>query len=248
VLKRDRNTIGIFARLLDFIYPSVCEVCQIPLTHGYSLCTNCRSELPKIISPFCKKCGEPFDGKINDKFRCQNCDGLKVDFSFARASLKGLTLSFRLVHGLKYQRQFFLARELALFLKETLEEDPRFAEFKSAILVPVPLFWRREQWRQGNQAYELSRELSRLSGHETIEAIKRTRPTNTQTKLNRKRRLSNLRDAFQIRKKHASFIAKRKVIIIDDVFTTGATAHECARVLKKDGGAKEVAILTLIRG
>jgi ComF family protein len=132
----------------------------------------------------------------------------------------------------------FSRTRISFFFKETLEEDPRFAEFKSAILVPVPLFWRREQWRQGNQAYELSRELSRLSGHETIEAIKRTRPTNTQTKLNRKQRLSNLRDAFRIRKKHASFIAKRKVIIIDDVFTTGATAHECARVLKKMEGPK----------
>ncbi len=246
--KRDRNVVGIFSSFLDLLYPAVCEICQASLTHGYSLCADCRNELPRIVSPFCKKCGEPFDGKINDKFRCQNCDGLKADFSFARASLKGLTLSFRLVHGLKYQRQFFLARELALFLNETLEEDPRFAEFNSAILVPVPLFWRRQQWRKGNQAYELSRELSRLSGHETIEAIKRIRTTNTQTKLNRKQRLSNLRDAFRIRKKHASVIAKRKVIIIDDVFTTGATAHECARVLKEDGRVNDVAILTLIRG
>tara|TARA_B100000900_G_scaffold405666_1_gene415584 strand:+ start:1109 stop:1624 length:516 start_codon:yes stop_codon:yes gene_type:complete len=171
VLKQDRNTIGIFARFLEFIYLSVFEVCQIPLTHGYYICKNYRSEFPKIISPFCKNCGESFEGKTNDKFRCQNCDGLKADFSFARASLKGLTLSFRLVHELKYQRQFFIARELALFLKETLEEDPRFAEFKSAILVPVPFFWQREQWRQGKKTCELSRELSRLSGHETIEAI-----------------------------------------------------------------------------
>ena len=246
--KRDRNAVGIFGRFLDLLYPAVCELCQVSLTHGYSLCEDCRNDLPRIVSPFCEKCGEPFDGNISDEFCCQNCSGLKADFAFARASLKGLALSFRLVHGLKYQRQFFLARELAIFLKETLEEDPRFAEFNGAILVPVPLFWRRQQWRQGNQAYELSRELSRLSGHETIEAIKRVRPTNTQTKLNRKQRLSNLREAFRIKKKYAPIITKRKVIIIDDVFTTGATAHECARVLKEDGRVNDVAVLTLIRG
>ncbi|MDB4764459.1 double zinc ribbon domain-containing protein, partial [Akkermansiaceae bacterium] len=111
--KRDRNTVGIFSRFLDLLYPAVCEICQVPLKHGYSLCQDCRNEIPRIISPFCKKCGEPFDGNINAEFRCQNCDGLKADFSFARASLRGLSLSFRLVHGLKYQRQFFLARELA---------------------------------------------------------------------------------------------------------------------------------------
>lgn len=246
--KRDRNGHGIFSRFLDLLYPAVCELCQSSLTQGQSLCNDCRDELPRIIPPFCEQCGEVFDGNIEGRFRCQNCDGLKFDFDFARASLKGLALSFHLIHGLKYQRQFYLARELAGFLQKTFESDPRFAEFQDAILVPVPLFWRRQQWRQGNQAYELSRELSKLSGLNTIEVIKRVRPTSTQTKLNRKQRLSNLRGAFKIRRKHVSSLTGKKAVIIDDVFTTGATAHECAKVLKSDGGVKEVAVLTLVRG
>ena len=248
MLKRNNNTIRIFLWFLDLIYPAVCELCQVSIKHGYSLCEGCRNEIPRITPPFCRKCGEGFAGNIDGAFRCKNCHGLTCDFDFARASLKGLALSFRLVHGLKYQRQFYLARELAGFLQETLEEDPRFAEFHDAILIPVPLFWRRQQWRQGNQAYELSRELSKLSGHKTIEAIKRVRSTNTQTKLNRKQRLSNLRGAFRVRRKWAPVIAQKNIIIIDDVFTTGATAHECAKLLKHFGKVKDVAILTLIRG
>ena len=244
----DRDIDGIFSRFLDLFYPAVCELCQNSLTRGYSLCDDCRNDLPRIIQPFCEQCGEVFDGNLDRHFVCQNCHGLKFDFDFARASLKGLALSFHLVHGLKYQRQFYLARELAGFLQETLKGDTRFAEFHDAILVPVPLHWRRQQWRQGNQAYELSRELSKLSGLKTIEAIKRIRPTSTQTKLNRKQRLSNLRGAFKIQKRHISSLTGKKAVIIDDVFTTGATAHECAKVLKNDGGIKKVAILTLIRG
>lgn len=246
--QKNRNADGIFSQILDLVYPAVCELCQSPLTRGHSLCDDCRDELPRIISPFCGQCGEAFEGEIEDSFRCQNCHGLKFNFDFARASLKGLTLSFHLIHGLKYQRQFYLARELAGFMQETLEDDIRFADFRDAILVPVPLYWRRQQWRQGNQAYELSRELSKLSGHQTIEAIKRVRPTSTQTKLSRKQRLLNLRGAFKLRKKYGSIIEGRKILIIDDVFTTGATANECAKVLKSSGGVEEVAILTLVRG
>jgi len=246
--KRDRNGLRISTWILDLFYPAVCDLCQSSLTRGRSLCGDCRDELPRITPPFCEKCGEVFDGNIEESFRCQNCHGLKFDFDFARAALKGLALSFHLVHGLKYQRQFYLASELAGFLHEALEEDPRLAKFNDALLIPVPLYWKRQQWRQGNQAYELSQELTRLTGLETIEAIKRIRSTNTQTKLNRKQRLSNLRGAFKIRKKCAPKIIGKKALIIDDVFTTGATAHECAKILKKEGGVTEVAVLTLLRG
>ena len=246
--KRDRNGHGLFSRFLDLLYPAVCELCQNSLKQGRSLCDDCRDSLPRVTLPFCEQCGEVFDGNIDEVFRCQNCSGSKFDFDFARASLKGLDLSFHLIHGLKYQRQFYLAREMAGFMQETLEEDPRLADFQDAILVPVPLFWRRQQWRQGNQAYELARQLSALSGHKTVEALKRVRSTSTQTKLNRKQRLSNLRGAFKLRKNHISLVEDKKVLVIDDVFTTGATAHECAKVLKSDGGVREVAVLTFVRG
>lgn len=236
------------SRLLDFLYPALCEPCKAPLSRGGSLCPACFDQLPRIQAPFCSTCGEVFDGQLDGDFRCQNCLGLSHDFTFARASLKGLELSFHLVHSLKYLRQFFLARDLARFLYETFEDDERFRDFHDAILVPVPLHWRRQQWRQGNQAYELARELAKLSGLPLCNALRRSRATQTQTKLNRKQRLSNLRGVFQIKKRHLKTVQGRRIILIDDVFTTGATAHECTRVLRSVALSPGVAVLTLVRG
>ena len=237
------------SRLLDLLYPALCELCQRSLTNGQTICLDCAEQLPRIKEPFCQNCGETFEGNIQGSFECQNCLGMTHDFHFARASLKGLALSFHLVHSLKYRRRFFTAKDLAQFLAETWEEDSRFRELgDQALLVPVPLHWRREQFRQGNQAYELARELSLATDLPFLNGMKRIRSTNTQTKLNRKQRLTNLRGAFRIRKKAMEKLRGANVILIDDVFTTGATAHECTRILQHEGKASKVAILTLVRG
>lgn len=237
------------SRFLDLLYPPLCELCQKPLVRGRSICRECSDLLPRISEPFCQRCGEPFDGNLNGDFKCQNCRGLTHDFHFARASLKGMALPFHLVHSLKYRRRFFLARDLARFLLETLEEDERFQNMEGpTTLVPVPLHWRRQQWRQGNQAFELARELSKIGPHRLMDVLKRTRSTRTQTKLNRKQRLSNLRGAFRVKKNCLNRLEGGNVILIDDVFTTGATAHECTRVLKHDAKVSKVAVLTLVRG
>ena len=236
------------SRFLDFLYPALCELCKAPLAQGGSLCKGCAKELPRIKAPFCGNCGEVFYGRLEEDFRCQNCLGLCHDFDFARASLKGLETSFHLVHAVKYRRQFFLARDLAHFMQETLEADERFQDYRNAILVPVPLHWRRQQWRQGNQAYELSQELSKISGLVHCHSLRRVRSTQTQTKLNRKQRLSNLRGAFQVKKRFLKKLRGKRIILIDDVFTTGATAHECTRILRHDAFTSKVAILTLVRG
>ena len=111
-----------------------------------------------------------------------------------------------------------------------------------------PLHWRRKQWRQGNQAYELAREFCTQSDLRLSQALRRIRATSTQTKLNRKERLTNLRGAFRIHKSALAGLQGSTIILLDDVFTTGATAHECTKVLLKDGSAKNVIILTLVRG
>lgn len=236
------------SRLLNLLYPAVCETCHAPLSEGLSICPSCREQFTRLTPPLCHYCGEDFDGTLEGPFQCQNCKGLKYNFDFARASLKGLAESFDLVHRLKYQRHFYLAKSLAAFLHETFLEDQRFQDYSEALLVPVPLHWRRHQWRHGNQAYELARELSKASGVPLVNALIRKHRTQTQTKLSRKQRLSNLRGAFEIKKRSLDQLAGNPIILIDDVFTTGATAHECSRILKKEAGVDRVAVLTLVRG
>ncbi|MDA7881428.1 ComF family protein [Akkermansiaceae bacterium] len=237
-------------RVLDFIYPSLCELCDAELQNGQSLCAPCLGKLPRIQSPFCRKCGEPFDGNLEEEFDCPNCHGITHDFDFAIAPLKGEGTAFHLVQALKYQRRFYLSSALASILSETWHTDPRLQDLRrdDVIVIPVPLHWRRKQWRQGNQAYELAREFCTQTKLPLQQALRRIRATSTQTKLNRKERLTNLRGAFRIRKSALAGLQGSTIILVDDVFTTGATAHECTKLLLKDGGARKVIILTLVRG
>ena len=237
-------------RLLDFVYPAICELCNSGLQDGRTLCSPCLDKLPRIHQPFCRKCGEPFDGNLDEEFDCPNCHGITHDFKFAIAPLKGEGTAFHLVHALKYQRRFYLARDLATILCESWQQDPRLQDIpkEEIIVIPVPLHWRRKQWRQGNQAHELAREFSAQTGLPLQQSLRRIRATSTQTKLNRKQRLTNLRGAFRIRKSALAGLQGSTIILVDDVFTTGATAHECTKILVKDGGVNQVIILTLVRG
>ncbi|MEJ6580353.1 MAG: ComF family protein [Akkermansiaceae bacterium] len=235
--------------ILDLIYPPVCELCKSGLDRGSALCETCQDSLPKIREPFCQNCGEVFDGNLPDHFSCPNCQGLALDFKFARASLQGREQAFELVHLLKYHRRFYLARNLARYMENTRLEDDRFREFdENTFVIPVPLHWRRQQWRQGNQAHELARHFCKLNDLPLCTGLKRIRATVTQTKLNRHQRLNNLKDAFTIKKSWISRLKGTNVILIDDVFTTGATSHACSRILKREGGVSNVAILSLVRG
>jgi len=235
--------------ILDLIYPPVCELCKSGLDRGSALCESCHDTLPRIREPFCQNCGEIFDGNLPDDFSCPNCQGLSLDFEFARASLQGREQAFELVHLLKYHRRFYLARNLAQYLEETRLEDARFRAFdENTFVIPVPLHWRRQQWRQGNQAHELARHFCKLNELPLCTGLKRIRSTGTQTKLNRHQRLTNLRDAFAIQKSWIPRLHGAKVILIDDVFTTGATSHACSRVLKREAGVSKVSILSLVRG
>ncbi|MGJ8672226.1 ComF family protein [Rubritalea sp.] len=143
-------------------------------------------------------------------------------------------------------KQFYLATELARYSANTFFSDPRFANLPTPLLVPVPLHWRRNWQRGFNQAEEITRALSKLIQVPNKKVLKRTRNTQTQTKLDRKHRLKNLQNAFTARRIPEHF---RSVILIDDVFTTGSTAEACASTLRKHAPQLEnIVVLTALRG
>ena len=237
------------ARILDLFFPPLCELCREVLNDGHSLCQNCANDLRRINPPFCLKCGEDFEGQIEGEFECPNCTNVRLDFDFARSPLHAAGTARELIHALKYRSRFYLADELAPFFIELLESDDRLQNLaKDTLVIPVPLHWWRQQVRQGNQANELAKAFSKASDLPYFPALQRIRRTETQTRLTRKQRLSNLKGAFRIREKMREKLAKKTVILIDDVFTTGSTAHECARLLKKKGLVEKVIVLTLLRG
>lgn len=236
---------------LDVIYPPECELCLRALSDGRYLCDDCCQQLPRIVPPFCERCGEMFEGHIETSFLCPNCTGLSYAFSFARPVLLSSEPARQLIHQFKYTRSIHLAEDLARLAAEAFE-DPRLARAiaEKWTLVPVPLFWSREQKRHYNQSYEIARHLGRMFQLPVVKALKRVRATPTQTHLSRKQRLQNLRGSIEWsllgrwwRKKSCP----SGVILIDDVFTTGATVQECAQILSKNQ-LENIVVVTVMRG
>ncbi len=235
------------SRILDFIYPANCHLCSKQLSHGKCLCDVCHGKLEPVEAPLCAQCGECFDGEIDGEFTCPNCHGLDFSFSFARAAYQGDRASRQLIHDFKYSRQIHLAAELAYLTGRALEDQRFFPFIKNGLFVPVPLHWLRQRKRRFNQSEEIAKHLARQLNMPWANALKRGRNTETQTRFSRKKRLQNLRGAFYVRGGQSSSITDKKIILVDDVLTTGSTANECSRILLENG-ASEVAVLTLIRG
>lgn len=235
-------------RALDLLYPPLCQACGEGLADNRWLCAGCAGRLPRIAAPFCATCGEPFFGNIQSEFRCPNCQDVSFAFDFARAALNGDSEEARsLVHALKYRRGLHLGRDLALLMVEAFS-DPRLlpAVEEKWPLIPIPLHPKRLRQRHFNQAGELAQHLGHLLGLPVVAALRRVRATPTQTRLSRKHRLENLAGAFALAPAAAKLSGGR-VILIDDVLTTGATSHECAKILKDQAGISQVAVVTLLR-
>jgi competence protein ComFC len=239
-----------FHAVLDFIYPPACELCHSPLRGGRHLCEPCRTGLPRIRAPFCDHCGEIFDGNISSSFVCPNCQSLRYSFRFARPVLDCSNQARELIHGLKYQKNLYLARELARLATEAFA-DPRLqpALQERWTLVPVPLHRAREQQRFYNQSHEIARHLGAFLQLPVVTALARIRATPTQTRLSRRQRLKNLQGAIQLTRQGKALDPKETpgIILIDDVFTTGATVQECAKILSQNQH-ENVVVVTVMRG
>lgn len=241
--------------MIDLVYPSLCDICGDGLAGGRALCERCSSTMRRIVAPFCDVCGEGFHGKIDSAFDCPNCREISFHFEFARAAMDRSDEILDMVHRFKYGREIHLARELGALACGAFE-DRRLAIAREQKwpLVPVPLHWRRQRDRQFNQAEEIAKFVGEKMGLIVVKRLKRVRRTQTQTSLSRKQRMENLKGAFAIRRglfsDKSNPIGKEYtpgVILVDDVFTTGSTVDECAKVLRK-AGAGRVVVLTVMRG
>ena len=213
------------------------------------MCDTCFDESVRISEGYCKVCGEDFEGEFSENPICPNCNDLKFSFLFAKSALKNTSKNRQLVISYKYGKRHHLVRVLAKFCSEELDNNPYFIDLESPVLVPVPLHWRRKFTRGFNQAELLCKELSRISGVPWRFFLKRHRYTTTQTRLTRGERLRNLGGAFSINKKVAKCGGFKSIIIVDDVFTTGSTSEECAKMLKKEFPKVEnIVVLTVLRG
>ena len=218
--------------LVSLFYPPLCAVCSVPVDHSAYLCAECSEKAPRIKPPFCATCSEPFPGAITETFSCANCAHRVLHFTAAVAVYRSRGVVRKIIHDFKYGHQLHLRYLVAGWLVQTLD-DPRLHGRRFDMIVPVPLHPARKRERGFNQAELLAEALSAHAGLPLRNALERIRYTTTQTAFDRSERMENLHNAFRLRKKVD--VRRLRVLLIDDVLTTGSTLSECARVLKAAG-------------
>jgi ComF family protein len=231
---------------LGLVYPEWCQLCKSArATVGESfICADCRAQIRFIEPPFCDRCGLPFAGAITNEFECSNCQESDWHFSFARSAVVAKDQVLEVIHKYKYNRAVWFEPFLADLLIQRAAPELRRANWDW--IVPVPLHPTKQREREFNQAERLAERLSRATQIPlSARLLRRVQPTRTQTWLSREERLVNVRKAFALRDNRA--LAGERVVLIDDVFTTGATTGACARVLRV-AGAGEVCVWTVARG
>jgi len=236
-------TSGWWFGLISLFFPDQCPFCQTLRTPSEAFsggfCQGCEKDIHWITSPFCPGCGLPYPAG-NSSHLCSNCLKGKYYFDRARGVVLYRGIIARALHRFKYHKDFTLSEPLGRFWKEMDLEDLSFDA-----IVPVPLHLSRLRERGFNQALLMGKTFGRGLGKEILpRAIKRIRDTLPQVHLNPKEREKNVRGAFAVRDQAA--VRDRRILLVDDVYTTGATVNECAKILKK-AGAREVSVLTLAR-
>jgi competence protein ComFC len=231
---------------LNLIFPPVCQVCReerATAAEGY-VGGDCFSEVRFVVAPFCELCGLPFDGSLANPFICTNCHDVELHFDFARSAVHANGVILDVIHRYKYNRALcfepflsdLLVRQAAPFLKNESWD----------MIVPVPLHAAKLREREFNQAERLAQHLSKATNIPVNPGLMmRVKPTATQTQLTRAERAGNVHQAFAVR--HGKKLDGEKIILLDDVLTTGATTSACAQILRRAGAGK-IGVWTVARG
>ncbi len=231
---------------LSFVYPEVCQLCgeERATPEESYVCDRCQAKVRFIRPPFCRRCGLPFEGQITNDFECSHCRESALEFESARSAVAARDAVLELIHRYKYRRAYWFEPLLARWLIEAAA--PELAQGGWDCIVPVPLHPVRQREREFNQAERLARRLSQATGIALrTDVLRRVRPTRTQTLLSREERRENMRRAFALTRR--ATLDGERIVLVDDVLTTGATTSACAGVLRR-GGATAVCVWTAARG
>ena len=228
-----RKLSSTFGWLVDQFFPPACPLCGKTLPAGWRepFCSSCQTGFIPLPKARCPICALPFAGKQNSAHLCGRCS--KKPPPFTQVAAVGLyEQSLRqAVHLLKFNQRIGLDRPLARLLAAQLDPD-----FSADLIIPVPLYPSRLRQRSYNQAQLLARELAALLDRPLASRLLvKVRETEAQQQLSARQRETNLQQAFQLSKP----LTGEKLLLVDDVMTTGATLAACSRVLLA-GGAAEV--------
>lgn len=230
-----------FKRFIDFLLPIRCIKCGAILEHAQGLCTTCWPLIPFIAKPYCSCCGLPFDFEIGEDALCGACTHTRPQYKTARSVFVYTSNSKDLILKFKHTDSIYCAPIFAEWMG-TLVKD-----VEQPLCIPVPLHWTRLFMRTYNQAGLLAQKIAKQNGWTYAPSILiRKRRTPSQGHMTKAQRISNVSRAFAVSEKQQKTLKNRTILLVDDVFTTGATLDACSKTLLK-AGAKEVHALTLGR-
>jgi len=229
--------------LLDVALPPLCPSCREPLGGGAGLCAACWSKLSLIEPPYCARLGIPFTYDPGPGLLSMEAIANPPSYDRARAAVRYDDIARALVHRFKYGDRLDLAPMMGRWMTRAGRELLDGAD----ALIPVPLHWRRLWARRFNQSAALAGAISRLAGLPVLHgAVQRVRATPQQVGLSKTERAENVQGAFKVDPARKAEIAGKRLVVVDDVLTSGATTEACARALLR-AGAGHVDVLVFAR-
>ena len=231
---------GFFQALAGLIFPHRCLTCGTLVGPSPGICPTCWEGFVHVVDPVCQSCGIPLPETGLDTPVCGACVHQKPPYDHARAVFLYNEASKRLVLDLKHGDKTLLARHVAPWISRA--GRPFWGE--KPVLIPTPLHWKRQFLRQFNQSALLAHHVSQCVGLPVVHGLKRVKNSPSQGTLSTSHRAHNVKNAFVADPRRMKGI--ETCVLIDDVFTTGATAGACAKALKK-AGVQRVYVLTLCR-
>ena len=232
-----------FRLALDIALPPLCPSCREPVSQQSGLCASCWSKLSPIERPFCERLGIPFTYDPGPGIYSMQALAAPPAYTRARAAVRYDEVARTLVHALKYGDRLDLAPTMARWMARAGAELLQDAD----LVVPVPLHWRRLWARRFNQSATLAGLLAAQYGTPvSVTALKRIKATPQQVGLSKSERAANVQGAFRVDDAGKAEIARRHIVLVDDVLTSGATVDTCARAMLR-AGARQVDVLVFAR-
>lgn len=236
---------AVLSDLTELLFPSLCLSCGRILLErrGHPFCSDCYSGIRFIAAPLCPVCGIPYPADESPDHACGDCILSKRHIGAARSLGVYESVLLDAIYAFKYGGNLTLGERLGRLMAD--HDYPSFQIGDYSLLVPVPLHPRRLRQRGFNQSVILAREIAKRRGIDMdFRALRRIVDTESQAGLKKEERRSNIRKAFSI--PDPERVRGRRILLVDDVYTTGSTLSECARILLK-ADAEAVGALTLAR-
>ena len=228
-----------FKKIIEIFFPNQCLLCSELIGQEGAFCRSCWSKLQFITEPKCNICSHPFEYLIAENLLCPKCLVQKPSYDKAIVVFRYNTVIKKVIADFKYRDTTYLSKKFAKILFDRYKNEIGACDF----IVAVPLHKKRLRKRKFNQAVILGRDLAKLSEKRFFyDLLLRIKNTTPQVELRKKQRQKNLKNAFRLNEKYSSNIIGKKILLIDDVTTTGTTLENCAEILKKFGAAKVVTL------